>query len=63
MGKMKDLVIEMEERFYSELDANVSIADDYLDFESEAWEYRHLLPLATDDEFVNIIFDFWLGRK
>ena len=58
MGRMKDLVIEMEERFYSELDATVSLEEDYLNFESAAWEYRHLLPLANDDEFVNIIFDF-----
>jgi hypothetical protein len=59
MGKMKELVMDMEEKFWDECSDRVGGCERLDDFISEISEHRHLLPLHSDNEFLEIITEAW----
>ena len=59
MGRMKELVMEMEERFWDHAIDLVYECEVVEDFLSEVGEHRHLLPMHSDSEFTEVVVDAW----
>jgi hypothetical protein len=59
MGRMKDLVIDMEDTFYDHCYDIVSGCEVVEDFVSEISEYQFLMPLHSDSDFTELVVDIW----
>ena len=59
MGRMKALIMDMEEYFWGECADIITGCERLEDFISEASEHRHLLPLHSDNEFEEVITEAW----
>ena len=60
MGRMKDMLFDMEEEFYDIAEKTIGSCECYEEFVFEMADHSHLVPLITDEmEFNSILSDCW----
>jgi len=59
MGKMKSLILDMEDEFWDHCNQIITGCERVEDFVSEVSEHQHLMPLHNDSEFTEIVVEAW----
>jgi len=60
MGRLKNHLIELEDKFWSIAEETVSGCERFEDFVSEMSEHSRLMPLVADEnEFSDMLNDAW----